>query len=647
MTTEFWHGLIQTDPPIVAVSTGTGSITTSGTLYFWLQGWNAAGVTNPSDSASVTYAAGDAITINFPSSARTTGTHFDYYAICASATDDPDTGVLCALWTTYNTDGSERLLSTITLSTDEHLTFNSEVALPADLPEDPVAGMTRTVLAGVTISSVYVYVPTSPQLPDGDRIISASPNPGNWLAMGSPALSQFPIGGTIGTFGCAQPVVALDEEIRLSSLLFPVAEYAGDGASDPQPIYLMEVNRFREIPTGTRLTLQPSINGEPYSARLSGLLIAEVVGIVNLADGSLDTDSGTGDGADMEQIGEELIFTDGLGFWRTPKTIAIGYAVAVKVKPRFFESQVSIRQGNVLYILLQWLQQAGRRVSGALMFQPEQGGFINPSDVGTMRALPGEVGTVEIEAGYGIVKEHEFPNQGKQIVPDFLPNTANQKITITKDGVAICRRLDPVPNVEALLALVDFSAGDSLASDWSSAVTLSSAGGLQFTANYPYLAGKGITRFDYPDNLGAKACTFNVLFLTAFIRRQSDGVIFQLDTKLTVIAGESQVFSITSLAGASTIGSLPSPASDFCLFDPPTVSAVSSTAGTIPAGTYQIALSNYLNGTTASRIIQNSDSGCIPVLGYNLVDALIRLAEIPSLEDFERIAREQAIIFGD
>jgi hypothetical protein len=612
MSTEFQWGLEQCPPPIITILTG-GSLA-AGSGSFYLQGWNAAGV-NLAGVATISWPANSRLQVSVPASARTLATHFDYYSLCFAPDNNPENGFLVGLWKSYEINGTiERILNPIVFSLPAHLLINETIALSSEFPALPVAGTTRLFQNAPGGIAHYMAYPWGDKSVDGVKVLPSGVAGWVWVRIGAPNLSAFPLGGIIGLYGCARKITDVDETARLDSVLFAPPQYEANLTSNRPFIFLQYTNRYGSaIRKGTRLTLQPFINGILEDALFSNYLICQVIGYSDNT-GNLDTDSGLNDGASMYGIGDDLPYSYGQGFWVLQKDLPVNSAVVVRVSPRFDLAQLGSRvmPGSKLSILLQVLPVAGRLSLESKIFDTPQGGLIFKGRENS-RALPGPPNTIAVGASAGaLVKRYISDERERYEIYNFVAGV-NQKISITKDGIPVNRGLDTIPDVEALLAIVGFGVGFSPVT-WSP-ITLLTPGGISIVATYPRLNNEWEVRSNYPF-IGGMSCPGGPLFARIYIHQPDDAII-QLPTKYSVLPNATQTFTVNSLAGGVQ---LTPPIDSFGLFNPPTLALSINSNGSLPTGEYQVGIAWEYDGTIVTAIDHNPNNNCVPVMTLNLAE---------------------------
>lgn len=606
MSTIFPGNLNQCLPPTILIESG-GSLTTSGTIYLGIQGLNEAGVNFCSNLVAANYSSGNQIRVQFNLANRTEGTLFPYYLLIASPDNNKANGHIIGIW--RNWEENSKVLSSLPdliLSQDSHLIISPpSVANPAALPTNAIQGQVRTV---TSLGAYYLRLNTS-QSVDGIKIISD--NGGNkWvLHLGSTNYGSFPIGGTTGLFGCHQPAANVNAEILANNPLFPRPVYSPDGSGslfDPNqnPIRLAFLNLYEsEMGVGRRLRLNCFLNGsEPVSSLLSGKIFAKVLGFVNLDSGELVIENDTGDGNEMDGVGEWVAVDAKLGFFILQRPLPFNWVVVVEIAVGFKSSELQIAPGSTLSFTLSCGVQSGVLVEGGYIYRQSQGGLIYKDETNTGRAIP-SIGGIKITKMVGGMihgtqrRVYEFLDTPEQFLSGFLPNTNNQKITLSRDGVATFRGIDPIQSSEALLAIVSTTTGESRIY-WSTNELALSSQGVSALVTYPLIG-------------------FNIPQIRLYL--SVNGVLYKQDSPSGVTSGlPSQSFDVSSISGFTLINSEPT---DYIsgLFDSPTM-AISSSSGSL-SGTVKTGVSYVYNGSVISSISQNPSEGCLPILDF---DAMIK-----------------------
>jgi hypothetical protein len=617
MSTIFPGNLNQCLPPTVSVETG-GGLTTNGTIYLGIQAFNESGVNFCSTLVLANYTVGSRIRVQFNSANRTEGTLFPYYLLIASPDNDKANGHVIGIWKNWEDNGKTlATFSDLLLSQNTDLTITpSSVANPLALPTNAIQGQIRTV---TSLGAYYMRLNT-PQAVDGVKVISDSLGNKWVLNLGSTNYGAFPIGGTTGVFGCHQPAANIDAEILANNPFFPRPVYTPDGSGslfdpDQSPIRLAFLNLYEsEMGVGRRLRLNCFLNGsEPVSNLLSGKIFARVLGFVNIESGELVTENDTGDGNDMDGIGEWVSVDTKLGFFVFQRPLPYNWVVAVEIAVGFKSSELQIAPGSVLSFTLSCGVQSGVLVEGGLIYRQPQGGLIYKDENYTGRVLPDSVGVKVGRMRGGMIhgsqsRIFEFLDTPEQFLSGFLTNTVGQKITLSRDGVATFRGIDAIQSSEALLAIVSTKTGESRVF-WGASESILSSQGISALITYP-------------------SGGFNVSLIRFYLL--INGVLYRQDSPSGITTGlTSQTFNISAITGFSLIALEPTnyiPG----LFLSPGI-AVSLSSGSL-SGNIKLGVSYVYSGSVLSAISQDVSLGCLPILDF---DAMI-----------ERTARKMALIFG-
>lgn len=604
-------------PPTVSIETG-GSLTTNGTIYLGIQALNESGVNFCSTLVPASYTVGSRIRVQFNSANRTGGTLFPYYLLIASPNSDKSNGHVIGIWKNWEENGKTLVtFSDILLSRDTDLAITPlSVANPLALPTNAIQGQVRTV---TSLGAYYLRLDT-PQAVDGVKVIAD--NSGNkWiLNLGSTNYGAFPIGGTTGVFGCHQPAANIDAEILANNPFFPRPVYTPDGSGslfdpDQSPIRLAFLNLYdSEMGVGRRLRLNCFLNGsEPVSNLLSGRIFAKVLGFVNIDSGELVTENDTGDGNDMDGVGEWVPVDTKLGFFILQRPLPYNWVVAVEIAVGFKSSELQIAPGSILSFTLSCGIQSGVLVEGGLIYRQPQGGLIYKDQNYTGRVLPDAVGVRVGRMAGGMIhgsqsRIYEFLDTPEQFLSGFLTNTEGQKITLSRDGVATFRGIEATQSSEALLAIVSTKTGESK---------------VFWGANELVLNSQGISAIiTYPSG------GFNVSLIRFYLL--INGVLYRQDSPSGITTGlTSQSFNISAITGFSLTSLEPTNYING-LFTSPGM-AISLSSGSL-SGNIKLGVSYVYNGSIVSSISQDVSLGCLPILDF---DAMIRIT-----------ARKMTLIFG-
>jgi hypothetical protein len=609
MPCEFAYGLTKLafDSSAIALGSG-GQFSGAGSLRLTLHGQNRAGFTVASNEIALSYTASQSIQITLPISNKTDATDFHWYWLCHD-------GMILGGWKTYEytTDEtgrvigiSDRVLVPIVLNRDAHVTSTAAVDAAAQLPTGGalLQGMVRLISSK---GAFYYYDPGEYKAVDGTQVITAPGRPTEkWVRMvGNPLLST--ITDPYGDSGCAQDVTA----IPLDAVL-PPPRYPMDGSrSFPLKLYWRN-NSTMSVPAGTTFGLEVRQEGIIRSQVYDRLLIVRPRGMVNLANGSLVTvDS---NGTLIDELGGTRTWEYGVRGLLTLRTdLPAGWAYFVEVYLQFSSEQVQreILEGTRLSVILFPFAQAGNFAGD--LWELVGGKSLVFFNGDLMRVVANDGGGVDVLEGSALIQRFSFPAKARHRVYGIAPNRTGQKVTIDGNG-GIFLRGSTVPSTEAIRAIVDCAVGYSKVSEWKSvAITANQA--ISITCTYP-----STIRSDYPVIGGNTKGSFNLPVLVIFIR--FGGKIYE--ARVPTVANPQ----IGTLSGLTEISTLPSPpSSDHCLFNPPTITLQGVVGGSLVAGTYEIGIGYYLDGTQVSRISHSPAEGCMVEVPASFVDLFTHLKD--------------------
>ena len=600
--------------PVVTVNTGAGSLTAGGTLYFAIQARCRGGWTLVSSMVSATYAAGDSITIQIPTTARGAGDDIRRWEILASTTNTPSTLKTVAWVEGYQLDQTTlvSLPVNLTLSRNAHIGLSQSVANPASLPTgtDLVHGMVRMV---TSLATYFRYNIRSTKTVNNTTVLSAAT--GRWERVGND--TTFILDRTLTPGGCDRDVrIIPDADVDLP-------EYAADGSSGV-PVNLVwyhDEGVSSPLPQGTRFSISVLVNEANKSALFKGKIKLIFRGFVNLADGTLDTSDGQG--GTMAGVNETITYVPEKTGLLLQKALPQGYGYLVSVYPEFnaWELRDEIGIYATIRLFLFPFSQSGN--------YSEAGNFLGNvvySDGGRLRIVPSlALGVVAMDGG-AMVGSYSFLDNPITPIGGLLPNTANQQISLNGDG-ALFVRTGTIPSTEAIRAIVSTVAGQGTLSAFSTVQTVTgSTGQLQVTIPYPSNAnGDGTIRADYPDSQLASYTSTEVQFnpptVYIYVENQTTNVIKRFTQN--VVIGTSQVFAISDWSAGTTVASIPAEASQAQgLFVPgtPTVTP-SASGGNLTAGNYRVRAAFYHDGNQVSQISHGSPPA-LPVLDKGISNLL-------------------------
>jgi hypothetical protein len=372
------------------------------------------------------------------------------------------------------------------------------------------------------------------------------------------------------------------------------------GGTSVMPLRLYWRNESKQaIPLGTTFGLEIRQSGVIKSQLYDSLVRVRPMGFVNLDNAELVVRDRDGD------------IIDELGSWRTweygvrgiltlREDLPAGQAYLVEVALQFRNDQVAapIVEGTPLSVTLFPFAQSGNFAGDLWEFAGGRDLVFFAGD--RLLVVPNEAGGVDVLGGSALVRRFTFPEKQRYRVYGVVPNVLNQKITIDGNGNVFYRGVVAQPGSEAVRALVSCEAGYSKVSEYKT-VAIASGQAISLKLTYPTSI-----RGDYPTLGGNAKGSFNLQTLAIFIR--FGGKIYQ--TSVLAIANPI----ISTLTGLATIGSVPTPPDDeFCLFDPPGVVA-SAVVGSLAAGSYEVAVGYYLDGTVVSAISHDTADGCMAAI---------------------------------
>lgn len=593
MPCEFAYGLTKLTFNSSAISLVTGGqFSASGGLRLTLYGQNRAGFTIASDTVEVTYSATQAIQVTLPGSNKTEATDFHWYWLCHN-------GMVLAGWKVYDyavdQNGrvigvSERTLSPVVLSRDAHVAVAPAVTSSAQLPtgNDLLLGMVRLISDK---GAFYYYDPGEYRRVDGTQVLTPSGRPTEkWVRMaGNPLLSS--VTDAYGASGCAADITA----IALDAVL-PPPRYPMDGSRSVMPIKLYWRNDgSMAMPAGTTFGVEVRQEGVIRSQLYDQLLLVRARGMVNLATGGLVTvDS---NGTTIDELGTVRTWEYGVRGLLTLRTdLPVGWAYFVEVYLQFRAEQVGRRvtEGTRLSIILYPFAQAGNFAGELWEFV---GGDVVFFSADQLLVVPNNGGGVDVLPGSALIQRFTFPTKSRHRVYGIAPNRTGQKVTFDGNG-GIFVRGSTVPGTEAIRAIVDCVPGYSAVSAWKN-ITVTANQAIAIACAYPTAI-----RANYPRLGGNAKGNFNLATLAVFIR--FGGQIY-----LARVPAVSNPV-IATITGLEVVAAMPAPpSSDHCLFDPPTTVLSATVGGGLTAGTYEVAIGYYLDGTVVSRISHDTVEGCI------------------------------------
>lgn len=636
--TGTYGSLRSTTPGITAAAVSGGSLSSGSTIYLSFQARNRAGRNLLTTPAAVTFSAGQRIAVTFGTTSRADGEEIYEYVISGATTNSTSAMRRLAVWkarnsvtintTVYPNQGTYKSLpATFYLSQDAHIktqiadiTVASSAALPTG--SSLVDGMIRYV----TADSRYVAYDANAT----SGLHAASPS-GYWV-LSAESLWLSNLSSTDAAGGCDRPLLNLLDSELIN--VFQQPPYLPNGQEQEVPAVYWFNNGLTEdggavVESGTRLAFQIRADGINRSTAFDGRAIARVLGLVRRSDGSINT-SISGVGADIILKAEGENSNAALTTIECPVDIPRGYALAVEFALQFKGSDLigkGIIDGAQVAAILYELGRLGVandavwRLTGDLIF-PEGD---------RCRVVPKLGGGFRVLGGNGIIARYPLPeNLSSREYAGLTANTAGQRITLSGalgGDAAIRQPGETILSSEAVRAIASTEGGTYTASSWSSAVSVSSGQVLTVTVDHPCDGdGLGTIRSNYPDTVlqGNNKGDFNVPYMRVFVRRNSGSI--QEVSQVAVVPGDTQSFTISTLSGATTVGSLPTaPTSNFCLFAYQGISAIAATStSALTAGSYEVAVAYHYptTGTEITKLSHATTDGCISEGSGTIIDAI-------------------------
>jgi hypothetical protein len=568
---------------------------------------NRVGLALPSTIQQITWSNNQKIQITLP--ARVAGEDIHRILIAGAASNSAALLQPLAWWRGYTLtplgdgyfeEAAATLPATIELTHNNHLALGATVADPPALAAltNLIDGMNRWV---TSLAQMFYYDAASAADANGTTVIASS-GAGRWLPWIFPA--NFGVGSITditGQRGAWRDMRSLTD----AEVLFPPPAYAMNGNRGNWVNYWVAngtTESGTNIPAGQRISLEVSQNGFPKSQLFDKRLVAKVLGVVRLSNGTLSTSGITTAQTD---------YAYGQPVYTLEQDLAPGYAIALQVAPRFRQEELDgYLIASPVEIKPYIMPQSGTYVTGYRLW----GDVIYP--LGDRRRVFPKVGaTVRIGGGSGLVQRFEFELKAAQDLALGGTNLVNQKITVNSNGDVFNRGTATNEATEVTRAIVTMASGRSNASTQSAylAATLNAA--LSVTVAYP-----SAIRSDYGDVIAgagsSQGAALNAPFVVLYVQRQSDSQIREFVGN-AVVPGASQVFTIASFTAGTLIGSIPAAvAGNFGFWASsaaPTVAA-NAGAGTLAADSYRVSWAFRYDGSTASSISHATANGCVPEL---------------------------------
>jgi hypothetical protein len=583
-------------------STISGSTTTSGTLYFYLQGRNDLGYNLVSDTTTISYTAGQGIRIVFPGDCLRSGENILQYSLSVNTVDDPVTSVVL-----INLNKSDITLPhTFDLTRDAHLLPEASVAaFPTG--SDRIPGMLRLL---TSTGLVYRYVPTSTLPDNGTTVISAGT--GNWEYTFDGFTSY--VGNTIeDTNGANLNVLDI---VNSSAIL--TKSYSLNGSAGPSRVFWIRNLSTETIGQGTRVGLTVSVNGEPASEQFESLIKVIFNGYVDPSTGVLDitlADTVT----PMEGIGIIRDYQFGRTDLVLQKPLLPNHAFQITVYPQFnsYELQSLPLNGTNISVLGFFFDEAGSYNDASAFI----GNSILPENLNLRRVYPSSGLSVFADEGSGTVGGFFFKDIGSNVVPGLLNNTANQQIVINNNG-SVYLNDSTLESNEDLRALVGTISGESITGPFSSSITADSSPDFSVTVTYPSTIDS-----IYDDVIsGSNKGTFNAEEVALFI---SDGSEIRKFVGLAPTNTTSDIFTVSWSTG-TVVSSVKS--TSFGLWSPSAPSLV--TATTSGSVNYTVAVGFIYLGNSVTSISHKESDGVIPEFSVSLSDLSGSITELQNTSGF-------------
>lgn len=590
----------QLPAPTVSAVSG-GNLSGSGTVEVALQGRNRAGWNLPTALQSVSYTAGQRISIVIPSTARGTGEDIHEYVVSIAVTSGDITSIRqVAIYQGYDTDqvSPRSLPATVFLSENAHITVGAgqTVANLAALPTGANLkhGMIRQVTdiyapspvpSGQNPVRILEYDSESTATANGDTVFSAAT--GRWLKVA--AFSTY-VADTTAAGGCDEPLSTVDPNTIIAPPLY--APNGNTGTAVRYWYYGTRNASGEDTPQGTRLGVRVFVDDVNQSQDFDGLLKLTPNGYVDPATGALDT-------ADMTTgVEEDYKFGKG-GALILEKDLPAGSAYELAIAPAFSSSLITAIDGSRIKVDLRAFRQLGDVNPLAA--------FLNNAiaAAGSNLLVVPDASGVRVLDGAAAIGTLAFPLIADQVVSGLDDDTADQHIHLTGNGLAFVGT-GTIGNQDAIRAKVSTVAGRSDATAWSSYTAVASGATLTVTVTH-----NRAIRSDYTEPGGATSAlagrssgvAFTPPQIAVYLQRQSDGNIYEYLINATDTA--TQVVNIASLASANaTPASVPAaPSADFSLFEPTTATFTSASGSSdLTATNYRVAVAYVYDGGQATKI---------------------------------------------
>lgn len=616
MTAQFANGRNRLDPSDwqININSGAGSLS-PGTYYFSLQGRNRVGKNLLLIDGPYTIAQNDNIAIVINQSALKSGENWLFYTIGVSSSNVLDTFQQIARISLndpiLNTPLSFPLA--ITFDLDFQLIGGNIFTNITDLPTEG-SGLRDGYLAGVSETAlIYEYRSGDSSIADNNLVLTSTS--GRWIARNT--FSTF-IENTSDDGGSRQDLSNITDESDVIT-----QAYNPDGSQSDTVLLWLTNTTGSDIAAGTRIDFQVFFGNLEKSRLFSDRIFFTVLGFANLTTGELRTTQIDNTLLQITDLNAEIVYK-----FKQP-SIVLGdrlqtnEAVAIQVRLAFISAgDVSgvVEQGTVR-ILPRFATTAGTFVALGRFFrrgvifddstEDSNGNIVNPSQF--RRIVPNQGLSVKALAGSGIINNLLFDRRPEQNIFDIQPNTAAQRLLINGNGRCYVNFTATDPADSQLRALIDTTAGTSQATAFTTPIAVGANGTITATFSHPIdnTTGKATIRSTYPDSSIANNSVglLSANFVDIFIKNNDTGNIFTF-TRPTVITSDTQ--SITFDAPSTIIGTTdPDFTTKFGFYDPISISIVSGTGGSWPAGNYSVSYRYNYNGQTVSNISHDPLLGCV------------------------------------
>lgn len=597
-----------------SISVTTGGNLTTGSYYLSLQGENIIGRNLLLQSSLISVSDNDQITITINQSALLLDTNNDpiegwrYFIIGVSSSTDPTTFKQLAKIPAFDVNSPTTLLSfplSLNITEDDQLNAELVVADPAALPTtNLINGMIREV---TSLNAFFVYNVESTETVNNSTVLSAAT--GRWELIGTNSTYQ-DLTDNFG--GCDQDLVTITEVTSLN-----VPDYNPIGV-DSMPISFWLLNNTTySVPAGTRITLNIFLGNIDKSRLFSGRIKYQLDGYVDTTDYSKRT-TVISDDSVFSNLNVEENYTFNQPAIALPDELQANEAAIITVKLNFHAIEVDGYLPNTfLQILPQFVPTVGSYTS--------LGSFIGDGIIYNTYDRRRLVASSSLSAlaleGEGFVKSYYFTKRDESVVTGFAANTSAQKALINKNGVVYYTAL-ATPADSVIRALVDTTAGESIAATWSSTVTVGSSGSLTITCNYPCDAnGNGTVRTNYPDVIaGNSQGVFNPLYLNIYVQKITGGEIRKF-SNISVVPDVAQDVVIPDFSTGTVVGSVPSV--EFGLYKPGSVSFIDTGGGSFAADDYRVTYSFVYDGNQITNISHKTIDGCVAEADQSISDLFV------------------------